>query len=315
VTDPFRSRPPVFPRDRLLRAGLDEARIASLADEYASFSYRERVSFARFVNAHGDDAIRDRIDSGEVTAGTTQPTGGQPTDEQQLAQLDAVAASTPLAPSAPAAPAAPAPTEPTPPGSPETAPTETAPAEAAPEAAPEEAPDAAPAAPEPAQQQQDDAQAAASPAAAPAPADAPAQEPAPAPAKPATEPGPVVVAGIEVAPDPDTLNALTMDQLRAVATELPGVSPTGRKADLVSKIAPAVADLADQQTTSDTPTDTPAAAEPTDAPPEAPQVAAEPPAEAPAPADTPDAPTDATGAPQTPAATDDGGNTTGGTNP
>jgi hypothetical protein len=68
----------------------------------------------------------------------------------------------------------------------------------------------------------------------------------------------VVVAGIEVAPDPDTLNQLTMDQLRAVATELPGVTPTGRKADLVSKIAPAVAARAEQQqATTDQPADQP----------------------------------------------------------
>src|SRR4051794_7406042 len=103
MTDPFRSRPPVFPRDRLLRAGIDEAQVDSLADEYGSLTYRERVAFARFVNAHGDSAIRDRINSAEVTAGTTQPTGGQPTDGQQIEQLEAAAASTPLTPP-PAAP-------------------------------------------------------------------------------------------------------------------------------------------------------------------------------------------------------------------
>jgi hypothetical protein len=300
VTDPYRSRPPVFPRARLLRAGLDEARV-DLADEYRSLSYREQVSFARFVNAHGDDAIRDRIDSADVTAGTTQPTGGHPTDEQQIAQLDAAAASTPLAPPPP----------------PEAEPTET-PSEEAPTAVASSAPE--PAAPS----------GAADPA--PAPDTSPAPEPAaptdqaaaggaPAPETPtdtttSTEPGPVVVAGIEVAPDPDTLNQLTMDQLRAVATELPGVTPTGRKADLVSKIAPAVADLADQQATGDQPAadTTPADTTPPDtpAPPaEAPQVTAEPPAEAPAPEPAPDAPTGPQEAPQTPAATD--GTTTEGT--
>jgi hypothetical protein len=108
VTDPRRPRPPVFPRDRLLRAGLDDARVDSLADEFSSFTYRERVEFARFVNAHSDEAIRDRIDSADATSGTTQPTGGHPTDEEQIAQIEAVAATATVAPP-PAAPDTPRP--------------------------------------------------------------------------------------------------------------------------------------------------------------------------------------------------------------
>jgi hypothetical protein len=110
-----------------------------------------------------------------------------------------------------------------------------------------------------------------------------------------------------------------MDQLRAVATELPGVTPTGRKADLVAKIAPAVEALTDQQQqTSDqapadaSPTEAPVATEPPAQAPETPPEPPQPPTEAPTPEPAPepaDAPQEA---PQTP--TTDDGTTTEGTN-
>lgn len=77
MTDPFRpAAPPVFPRTRLERAGLDGDTIARLESEYDALDYAGRVEFGRYVTAHSDDAIRDRFAEG--VQGVEQPE--QPAD-------------------------------------------------------------------------------------------------------------------------------------------------------------------------------------------------------------------------------------------
>jgi hypothetical protein len=64
VTDPFRPRPPEFPRTRLARTGLDAEVVDRLESEYQALDYRRRVEFGRYVAAHSDDAIRERFAEG-----------------------------------------------------------------------------------------------------------------------------------------------------------------------------------------------------------------------------------------------------------
>jgi hypothetical protein len=170
VTDPFRPAPPTFPDARLHRAGVDDAEVERLRDEFDAMPPRERAEFRRFVFAHSDDAIRERVGNvAEATAGTAQPTGGQVTTPEQQQLADDAATPPGATDPGTTADTTPATTEPTPPASPAAAP--------APTTAPEEAP--APVAtptPEPVTQQE--------PVPSPAPA---AEEPAAAPAAPPVE--------------------------------------------------------------------------------------------------------------------------------
>lgn len=81
MTDPYAPvPPPVFPRIRLLRVGLDEDTVDRLETEYDALDYRGRVEFGRYVAAHSDGAIRDRFAEG--VAGVDRP--------EQPAESDAV---------------------------------------------------------------------------------------------------------------------------------------------------------------------------------------------------------------------------------
>lgn len=59
--DPFAPAAPTMPRERLLRAGVDEATVDSIAEQYENLSYGEKIELLRYVNAHPDEAIRERF--------------------------------------------------------------------------------------------------------------------------------------------------------------------------------------------------------------------------------------------------------------
>jgi hypothetical protein len=77
VTDPYApfpvtpARAPSFPRERLLRSGLDEDTVGRLESEFDTLDAAGRVEFGRYVTAHSDDVIRDRFAEG--VTGVEQP--------------------------------------------------------------------------------------------------------------------------------------------------------------------------------------------------------------------------------------------------
>ncbi len=79
MTDPFAPfptaprRPAPFPRERLLRAGLDEDTVARLESEYEDTDAAGRVEFGRYVTANSDDVIRDRFTSDASVADPDAP--------------------------------------------------------------------------------------------------------------------------------------------------------------------------------------------------------------------------------------------------
>jgi hypothetical protein len=77
VTDPYApfpaARPPAFPRERLGRAGLDEGRVDTLADEYEQLDPAARRDLARFVTANSDDVIRERYADQQSTVAAQHP--------------------------------------------------------------------------------------------------------------------------------------------------------------------------------------------------------------------------------------------------
>jgi hypothetical protein len=100
VTDPFRPRPPEFPRARLLRARVEEATVDQLAETFGTLSRTEQVQLAHYVNSHGDDAIRERYGSGD----TPEVTAEQLSVSTETAAADADAAAATAAADAAAQP-------------------------------------------------------------------------------------------------------------------------------------------------------------------------------------------------------------------
>jgi hypothetical protein len=75
VTDPYAPFPartaPAFPRDRLVRAGLDDDTVARVESEWQTLDAAGRVEFGRYLDARTDEAIRERFAEG--VAGVEQP--------------------------------------------------------------------------------------------------------------------------------------------------------------------------------------------------------------------------------------------------
>lgn len=88
MTDPYRpfpatpTRVPVFPRERLTRAGLDEDTVGRLESEFDALDPAGRAEFGGYVTAHSDDAIRQRYTDGDAGQ-SEQP--GQPEQPEQPA--------------------------------------------------------------------------------------------------------------------------------------------------------------------------------------------------------------------------------------
>lgn len=94
MTDPYRpfpstpARPAPFPRERLLRTGLDEDTVARLESEFGALDPQQRVEFGRYVTAHSDDVIRERFAEG--VQGVEQPEPAEPAATPTYEELNAL---------------------------------------------------------------------------------------------------------------------------------------------------------------------------------------------------------------------------------
>jgi hypothetical protein len=94
VTDPYApfpaapARPAPFPRERLLRTGLNEDTVDRLASEFDALDGQQRVEFGRYVTAHSDDVIRERFAEG--VQGVEQPEPVEATATPTYEELNAL---------------------------------------------------------------------------------------------------------------------------------------------------------------------------------------------------------------------------------
>lgn len=64
--DPFAPPLPVFPRERLLRAGLEDEAVETLAERYSDLGYRRQRELVAFVTRSTDARIRERFTEPEA---------------------------------------------------------------------------------------------------------------------------------------------------------------------------------------------------------------------------------------------------------
>lgn len=94
MTDPYApfptTRAPSFPRERLVRAGVDEDTVTRLEDEYESADPAGRTELRQFVSSRSDDAIRDRYTSSTSTTDEEAPDAPAEQDAPTYDELNAL---------------------------------------------------------------------------------------------------------------------------------------------------------------------------------------------------------------------------------